>query len=81
MLSCQPQWPLHSHLLIHSLDALRDMPGGLLRAIETLRWTSGYVTRHEVAAFSREAAMASEMAGLLAERAELSRQVAAMPGR
>ena len=57
----------------------RDVPGGLARAVETLRWTTGYVGVHEVSDFSREAAMATEMADLIAEKLELSRQVAALP--
>lgn len=57
------------------LFALRDIEA-LLSAQRHLRWSADYVTRHKLESYQREAALAQELALLLAEKVQLLERLA-----
>lgn len=48
----------------------------LLSAQRHLRWSADYVTRHKLESYQREAALAQELALLLAEKVQLLERLA-----
>jgi hypothetical protein len=63
-------------LMSGGMAADRDLDGMAL-AVHHMRATADYVKRHSVTPFEREAALATEMAGLVAEKLDLANRLAA----
>lgn len=53
----------------------------MVQASDQLKWTSDYIGRFNLSEFKREAEMALEMSALIMEKAELNKQVAALPSK
>lgn len=51
----------------------------MVRAYKHLHWIAAYVKRHKIDKFKEEAAMAEQLASLIAEKIDLSKKMASMP--